>query len=112
VVHVIHAADGVIPSDMSTGDPERIEEERRLFYVALTRARNALHVYVPLRYHRPNRRFEDRHMHAQLTRFLPEDVRTLFDRRTTVTIVPDEPPVPAAAVAGAPDAALRSLWAD
>jgi DNA helicase-2/ATP-dependent DNA helicase PcrA len=112
VVHVIHAADGVIPSDMATGDVERIEEERRLFYVALTRARTALHVYVPLRYHRPNRRFEDRHMHAQLTRFLPQDVRALFDRRTTVTVVPDGEPSPVAAVAGAPDEGLRALWAD
>ncbi|HEY3024068.1 MAG TPA: ATP-dependent helicase, partial [Actinomycetota bacterium] len=51
VVHVIHAADGMIPSDMATGDEERIEEERRLLYVALTRARDALYVYFPLRYH-------------------------------------------------------------
>jgi DNA helicase-2/ATP-dependent DNA helicase PcrA len=110
-VHVIHAADGVIPSDMSTGDPDRVEEERRLFYVALTRARNALHVYVPLRYHRPNRRYEDRHLHAQLTRFLPDEVRSLFERRTTVTVASDEEPVSVGAVAGSPDAALRTLWA-
>src|SRR5207247_5215049 len=31
VVHVIHAADGMIPSDMATGDPEQVEEELRLF---------------------------------------------------------------------------------
>ena len=47
VVHVIHAADGMIPSDMATGDDDEIEEERRLLYVALTRARDALHVYRP-----------------------------------------------------------------
>jgi DNA helicase-2/ATP-dependent DNA helicase PcrA len=96
---------------MSTGDPDRVEEERRLFYVALTRARNALHVYVPLRYHRPNRRYEDRHLHAQLTRFLPDEVRSLFERRTTVTVFSDEEPVSVGSVAGSPDAALRSLWA-
>ena len=47
VVHVIHAADGMIPSDMATGDDDEIEEERRLLYVALTRARDALHRLVP-----------------------------------------------------------------
>ena len=44
---MIHAADGMIPSDMATGDAEEIEEERRLFYVALTRARDMLYVYFP-----------------------------------------------------------------
>jgi DNA helicase-2/ATP-dependent DNA helicase PcrA len=83
VVHVIHAADGMIPSDMATGDDERIEEERRLFYVALTRARDALHVYFPLRYHRRNRGLEDKHWYAQLTRFLPREVCEHFELRTT-----------------------------
>jgi DNA helicase-2/ATP-dependent DNA helicase PcrA len=40
VVHVLHASDGCIPSDMATGDPEQIDEERRLFYVALTRRKS------------------------------------------------------------------------
>jgi DNA helicase-2/ATP-dependent DNA helicase PcrA len=83
VVHVIHAADGMIPSDMATRDPEQIEEERRLFYVALTRARDTLHVYFPLRYHRSNRGFEDRHWYAQLTRFMPDEVRGRFSLRAT-----------------------------
>jgi DNA helicase-2/ATP-dependent DNA helicase PcrA len=47
VVYVIHAADGNIPSDMSCGSDEQIEEERRLFYVALTRARDFLEVCMP-----------------------------------------------------------------
>jgi DNA helicase II / ATP-dependent DNA helicase PcrA len=46
-VYVIHAADGNIPSDMATGSPEEIEEERRLFYVAMTRAKNQLSVVRP-----------------------------------------------------------------
>jgi len=50
-VYVLHAADGNIPSDMSTGHPEQIEEERRLFYVALTRAKeNACFTYANQRY--------------------------------------------------------------
>jgi DNA helicase II / ATP-dependent DNA helicase PcrA len=77
VVHVIHAADGMIPSDMSTGDDDEIEEERRLLYVAMTRARDALHVYRPMRYYR--RPKGDPHSLSQLSRFLePRDVRSTF----------------------------------
>jgi DNA helicase-2/ATP-dependent DNA helicase PcrA len=111
VVHVLHAADGMIPSDMSTGDDERIDEERRLFYVALTRARHALHVYFPLRYHRRNRGHEDRHLHAQLTRFLDDDALTSFDRRSTWTddAGHDRPEALVGATA-AVETELRSLW--
>jgi DNA helicase II / ATP-dependent DNA helicase PcrA len=86
VVHVIHAADGMIPSDMATGDDEEIEEERRLFYVALTRARDNLYVYFSLRYYRRPRGLDDTHHYAQLTRFLPEPVQSLFDRRSPAPV--------------------------
>jgi ATP-dependent DNA helicase UvrD/PcrA len=115
VVHVIHAADGMIPSDMATGDEERIEEERRLLYVALTRARDALYIYFPLRYHRRNHGYDDRYHHAQITRFLPEEVRGLFERRTTFSDqeASDAEPVGAIAARGrGPDELLRSLWSD
>jgi DNA helicase-2/ATP-dependent DNA helicase PcrA len=82
VVHVIHAADGMIPSDMATGNAEEIEEERRLLYVAMTRARDALHVYFPLRYYHRPRGLEDGHSYAQLSRFLTTPLRALFDERT------------------------------
>jgi len=82
-VYVIHAADGNIPSDMATGSPEEIEEERRLFYVALTRAKNWLAVLCPLRYYHYPGSFSDAHGYAQLTRFLPEGVRRYFERGTT-----------------------------
>jgi len=64
VVHAIHAADGIIPSDMATGDAEQVEEERRLFYVALTRARDTLYVYFPLRYYRRPRGLGSAHVRA------------------------------------------------
>ncbi|MBN1321992.1 MAG: ATP-binding domain-containing protein, partial [Thermoleophilia bacterium] len=81
VVFVIHAADGNIPSDMATGKLEEIEEERRLFYVALTRAKDWLYVCYPLRYYTHPRSFSDMHGYAQLTRFVPDSVRRLFDLR-------------------------------
>ena len=79
-VHLISAYDGNFPSDMATGEQEGIAEERRLFYVALTRARRRLHVYVPARYyHRPNAR-DDAHGYGQASRFLSEAVQALFER--------------------------------
>ena len=110
VVHVIHAADGMIPSDMSTGDDEEIEEERRLLYVAMTRARDSLHVYVPQRYYRRPRGLEDPHSYSQISRFLlPDSVRSTFDEfAPEVTAITD-----ADAVAGSAsvDGYLADLWA-
>jgi DNA helicase-2/ATP-dependent DNA helicase PcrA len=110
VVHVIHAADGMIPSDMATGDDDEIEEERRLLYVALTRARDALIVSFPQRYYRRPRGLEDPHSYAQLSRFLPDTVRVHFDE-----VAPDVIPLPdAETIDGTADveAFLAGLWAD
>lgn len=81
-VYVIHAADGNIPSDMATGSPEEIEEERRLFYVAMTRAKNHLSVVRPERYYFHNRRKSDQHSLSKITRFLPPHIQTFFDRQS------------------------------
>lgn len=81
VVFVIHAADGNIPSDMATGRLEEIEEERRLFYVALTRAKDWLYVCYPVRYYSRPRSFSDAHGYAQLTRFVSDRALRLFDLR-------------------------------
>jgi DNA helicase II / ATP-dependent DNA helicase PcrA len=112
VVHVIHAADGMIPSDMATGNEEEIEEERRLLYVAMTRARNALIVSYPLRYYRRPRGTEDPHSLAQPSRFLvPEEIRSSFDEIgpavTAQATLPSggEP----GAIAGV-EATLAELW--
>ena len=80
-VYVIHAADGNIPSDMATKNPAEIEEELRLFYVALTRAKNHLYVCYPLRYYWPGR--GDHHGYAQRTRFLPDRVLKCFQEQVT-----------------------------
>jgi len=81
VVYVIHAADGNIPSDMATKHPQEIEEELRLFYVALTRAKNHLYVCYPLRYYQS--RFGDQHSYAQRTRFLPNHLLACFEQQVT-----------------------------
>jgi DNA helicase-2/ATP-dependent DNA helicase PcrA len=110
-VHVIHAADGNFPSDMSLGSPEGLEDERRLFYVAITRARRNLAVYVPLRYH--HHRVRDDHSWAQPSRFLSDQVRsTLAEIPAVVANLEAPSPTPIVVVDGSAVVAgqLSSLW--
>jgi DNA helicase II / ATP-dependent DNA helicase PcrA len=78
-VYLIHAADGNLPSDMATGSAEEIEEELRLTYVAMTRAKDFLYVAWPMRYYHTKHRRGDAHSYAQLCRFLTDDVRETMD---------------------------------
>ena len=80
-VFILHAADGNIPSDMATESAAEIEEERRLFYVALTRARSSLHVIHPQRYYFHSHFKSDRHSYSQRTRFVPDDVLEWFESK-------------------------------
>jgi DNA helicase-2/ATP-dependent DNA helicase PcrA len=111
VVHIIHAADGMFPSDMATGDAEGVDEERRLFYVALTRARDHLHLYTPLRYYHggPFGR-GDAHSWAQRTRFLPPDVEPLLELRAVRAGGIDDVALPTVCIAEEVDRALHGLW--
>ncbi len=70
-VHVLNVVDGCIPSDMSTGTSDEIEEERRLLYVAMTRAKEHLHLVVPNRFFiKQQSQMGDRHVYAARTRFI------------------------------------------
>ncbi len=90
-VHLIAAYDGNMPADMSTGTAEGIAEERRLLYVALTRARRRLHVYVPFRYyHRPHGG-DDAHGYGKPSRFLTDAVQGLFSVSRTAEPAPHSP---------------------
>jgi DNA helicase II / ATP-dependent DNA helicase PcrA len=74
-VHVLALYDGNFPADMACGSPEGVEEERRLLYVAVTRARQRLYLYVPVRYyHRPKGR-DDAHGYGKASRFLTGEVQ-------------------------------------
>jgi DNA helicase-2/ATP-dependent DNA helicase PcrA len=79
-VHVLSVVDGCLPSDLGTGSAQELEEERRLLYVAMTRARDELHLVVPQRFYphqqRPN---GDRHVYAQRTRFITKAMLPHFD---------------------------------
>ncbi len=73
-VHVLHAVDGAFPSDMALSTDEGLDEEQRLFYVAVTRARDELALYTPLRMPHHRRARDDRHSYAPASRFLTDAV--------------------------------------
>ena len=108
-VHLLHAADGMIPSDMATGRPEEVEEERRLLYVAMTRPRHELDVYVPLRYYHQRFGSGDRHSFGQVSRFLQGPVRDTMEK-----VGPRDPdhalPVLTGGATAKVDALLDELW--
>jgi DNA helicase-2/ATP-dependent DNA helicase PcrA len=82
IVRILNVVDGCIPSDMATKTQSEIEEERRLLYVAMTRAKNILDLIVPQRFFTLTQsRNGDRHVYASLSRFIPGTIHRVFDRR-------------------------------
>jgi DNA helicase-2/ATP-dependent DNA helicase PcrA len=109
-VSVLNVVDGCIPSEMSTGSVAEIEEERRLLYVAMTRAKQQLALLVPQRFYvTQQQRFGPMHLYASLSRFIPPEVAALFER-----VGPAAPTAEAAPQAAAPlmdlREKLRSAW--
>lgn len=85
-VHVLNVVDGCIPSDMSTGSAEDIEEERRLLYVAMTRAKEHLHLVVPNRFFiKQQAQLGDRHVYAARTRFVTPAMLKHFEECVWLT---------------------------
>jgi DNA helicase-2/ATP-dependent DNA helicase PcrA len=81
IVYVLNVSDGNFPSEFSTGKPEMIEEERRLLYVAMTRARNELHLCAPLKYAVTQQaRDGDAHVYGAKSRFMTDKVLECFER--------------------------------
>ena len=109
VVHLPQLADGAVPSDMALATPAGLEEEQRLFYVAVTRARDRLYLYAPLRLHHHRMARDDRHGYALLTRFL---TAAALARCEVTDATPPRPAfTPLAPLAAAADRELQSLWA-
>jgi DNA helicase-2/ATP-dependent DNA helicase PcrA len=83
IVYVLNVADGNFPSEFSTGKPEMIEEERRLLYVAMTRARNELHLCAPLKYAVTQQaKNGDAHVYGAKSRFMTDKVMETCERTT------------------------------
>jgi DNA helicase-2/ATP-dependent DNA helicase PcrA len=111
-VFVLNVVDGCMPSDLGAGTSGEIEEERRLLYVAMTRAKDVLHLMVPQRFFTHGQRAQgDRHVYASRTRFIPGSLLGLFENTTWPLAV-------AGAAARAPSqgpridvgARMRGMW--
>lgn len=108
VVHLPQLVDGAVPSDMALTSPAGLEEEQRLFYVAVTRARDRLYLYAPLRMHHHRLARDDRHSYGQLTRFLDSAALACCEQ---VRSAPPRPVLtPAAPLAASVDHDLAALW--
>jgi DNA helicase II / ATP-dependent DNA helicase PcrA len=89
-VFVLNVVDGCMPSDLGTGTTAEIEEERRLLYVAMTRAKDDLHLVVPQRFFTHGQHAQgDRHVYASRSRFIPDHLLGLFERTTWPLAVAD-----------------------
>jgi DNA helicase II / ATP-dependent DNA helicase PcrA len=111
-VYLLNAVDGCMPSDLGTGTTAEIEEERRLLYVAMTRAKDHLHLLTPQRFFTHGQNLQgDRHVYASRTRFIPATLLQYFECVTW--------PVVSRVQAGQPDARqvrvdigarMRGMW--
>ncbi|MEP7453491.1 ATP-dependent helicase [Phyllobacterium sp. SB3] len=79
-VYLLNVIDGCMPSDLGTGSSAEIEEERRLLYVAMTRAKDSLHLVTPQRFFTHGQNAGgDRHVYASRTRFIPATLLQYFE---------------------------------
>jgi DNA helicase-2/ATP-dependent DNA helicase PcrA len=82
-IYVLNVADGNFPSEFAAGKPEMVEEERRLLYVAMTRARNELHLCAPLKYSVTQQpKGGDAHVYGAKSRFMTDKLLEFFERTT------------------------------
>jgi DNA helicase-2/ATP-dependent DNA helicase PcrA len=82
IVRILNVVDGCIPSDRASGTSEEIEEERRLLYVAMTRAKDELDLIVPQRFFTHQQaKLGDRHVYASRSRFIPDSILGSFATR-------------------------------
>lgn len=112
-VSVLNVVDGCIPSDMATGSSAEIEEERRLLYVAMTRARDQLQLLVPQRFYvHQQASGGDRHVYATRSRFITNEVARLFESRTWPLTTPgqEEPSSAEASVRIDIAARMTTMW--
>jgi DNA helicase-2/ATP-dependent DNA helicase PcrA len=113
-VFVLNVVDGSFPSEFATGKTELIDEERRLLYVALTRAQNELLLIAPLKFHLTQQaRQADGHVYGGRSRFLTEKVLKTLEPvsfRSSVADGADALAPESAPVTVDVGARLRDMW--
>ena len=110
-VFVLNAVDGCIPSDLAVGEREEIEEERRLLYVAMTRAKDSLHLVTPQRFFTHGQASRgDRHVYASRTRFIPEHILGTFARVSWPSAMADSDRAPQPEIRVDLKSRMRGMW--
>jgi DNA helicase II / ATP-dependent DNA helicase PcrA len=110
-VFILNLVDGCIPSDMATGRPEQIEEERRVLGVAMTRAKLHLHLIQPLRFFRSQQhRSGDSYIFAPRSRFIPDAILDLFECRAWPTEIQEGATAPRDYPRADLAARMRGMW--
>jgi len=109
-VFLLNVADGNFPNEFAAGKPEQIEEERRLLYVAMTRAKTKLDLIAPLKYYVTQQsRMGDRHVYGARSRFLTRAVMACMDE--VAYGEPDKTETPRSGAAVDVAGRLRGMWA-
>ena len=112
-VYLLNVVDGCMPSDLGVGTSAEIEEERRLLYVGMTRAKDDLHLMVPQRFFTHAQQAKgDRHVYAARTRFIPDRLLGLFERTSWPILANDAARGPGAKIDQRIDigARMRGMW--
>jgi len=110
-VFVMNVVDGCIPIDLGAGAKDEIEEERRLLYVAMTRAKDDLHLMVPQRFFTHGQSSTgDRHVYAARTRFIPNNLLKHFQRRAWPLAPRASEPTPSTGPKIDVRAKMRGMW--
>ncbi|WP_192181384.1 ATP-dependent helicase [Mesorhizobium amorphae] len=110
-VFVLNSVDGCIPADLGVGTKEDIEEERRLLYVAMTRARDSLHLVMPQRFFVHGQAARgDRHVYASRTRFIPASILAAFEQTAWASVQAKDDPRRQPQVRVDLGARMRGMW--
>jgi DNA helicase-2/ATP-dependent DNA helicase PcrA len=112
-VFILNGVDGCIPSDLGTGSTAEIDEERRLLYVAMTRAKDSLHLIIPQRFFTHGQSPSgDRHVYASRTRFIPDTLLRLFEQQLWPTVPRQQRDLNGRAIPTTVDvkSRLRAMW--
>ncbi len=110
-VFVLYVVDGCIPSDLGTGTSQELEEERRLLYVAMTRARDYLALITPQRFFTHGQNAQgDRHIYATRTRFVPATLLQFFETTSWPKISPAASERSAQQIRIDVGARMRAMW--
>lgn len=108
---MLNVVDGCIPSDLGGGTTAELEEERRLLYVGLTRARDQLALVTPQRFFTHGKHARgDRHVYASRTRFIPSTILSLFEQTVWPRVSFHASAASTKSVHVDMDAKMRNMW--